>query len=387
MSFYSISKGREQIPRASRLSAPYGTEIYITLEAPESGNTEDALRALFSRYSSCMRDNGADEDSEIFLRLHLSDISNQAGKVDAFLRKRGVVSFSSVVGQPPVSGSKIALEAYHVISGKVVKEKPSDDILHVAHGPYRSSWIRSLPRSAVSSQGQTREIFQDLSDKIGCLGARLKDDTVRTWIYIHNIDEHYRTFADARRDFFSSLGMTGDSHTVASTAIGGLSRDSSHIVCMDSLSMAGLENIQVEFMSAPGHMCPTHKYNVTFERGTRITFGDRTHYHISGTASIDAEGNVLYPGDIEKQAERALENIHTLLDCHGSSLSDFKIMGVYLRNRGDFERISSFLKDNLPAGLPYILVQGAVCRPEWLIEIDGIAVSDSADERFGPFCR
>ena len=375
------------MPRASSLSVPHGTEIYMTLEAPESGNTEDALRELFSRYSACMRDNGASGDSEIFLRLHLSDISNQAGKVDAFLRERGVVSFSSVVGQPPVSGSRIALEAYHVISDKTVKEKPSDDILHLAHGPYRSYWIRSLPRSALSSQGQTREIFQDLSDKLGCLGARLKDNAVRTWICIRNIDENYRAFADARRDFFSSLGMTGDSHTVASTAIGGISRGGGHIVCMDSLSMTGLEDGQVEYMSAPGHMCPTHKYNVTFERGVRITFGDRTHYHISGTASIDTEGNVLYPGDIKKQAERALENIDALLNCHGSTLRDLKMMGVYLRDRGDFACISSFLNDNLPAGLPYVLVQGAVCRPEWLIEMDGVAVSDSADERFGPFCR
>jgi enamine deaminase RidA (YjgF/YER057c/UK114 family) len=387
MSFYPISKGREQMPRTSRLSAPHGTEIYITLEAPESGNTEDALRALFSQYSACIQDNGASENSEIFLRLHLSDISNQAGKVDTFLRERGVVSFSSVVGQPPASGSKIALQAYHVISDKAVKEKPSDDILHVAHGPYRSSWIRSLPRSSVSAQGQTREIFQDLSKKLGGLGARLKDNAIRTWICIHNIDENYRSFADARRDVFSSLGMTGDSHTLASTAIGGLSRDSSHIVCMDSLSMTGLESGQVEYMSAPEHMCPTHKYNVTFERGVRITFGDRTHYHISGTASIDTEGNVLYPGHVERQAERALENMNALLDCHGSSLSDLRMMGVYLRNCGDFECISSFLNDTLPAGLPYILVQGAVCRPEWLIEMDGIAVSDSADERFRPFCR
>ncbi len=140
-------------------------------------------------------------------------------------------------------------------------------------------------------------------------------------------------------------------------------------------------------MSAPGHMCPPHKYNVAFERGVKITFGDRTHYHISGTASIDTEGRVLYPGDVERQAERALENINALLNCHGAGIKDLKMMGIYLRNRVDFARISSFLDDNLPEGLPYVLAQGAVCRPEWLIEMDGIAVSSSGDERFRPFCR
>ena len=236
-------------------------------------------------------------------------------------------------------------------------------------------------------RGQTREVFEDLSGKLDCLGARLKDNAIRTWIWIHSIDENYRSFADARRDVFSSWGMTGDSHTIASTAIGGLSGNGNSLICMDSLSMSGLEDGQVEYLSAPGHMCPTHKYHVTFERGVRITFGDRTHYHISGTASIDREGNILYPGDIGRQAGRALENMNALLDRHGSGLGDLKMIGIYLRNPEDREHITSFLNDTLPAGLPYILVQGAVCRPEWLIEIDGVAVSNSADERFRHFCR
>ena len=36
-------------------------------------------------------------------------------------------------------------------------------------------------------------------------------------------------------------------------------------------------------------------------------------YYISGTASIDKYGHVLYLGDLEKQTNRLLENIEALL--------------------------------------------------------------------------
>ncbi|MFN2115781.1 MAG: sugar phosphate nucleotidyltransferase, partial [Anaerolineae bacterium] len=53
----------------------------------------------------------------------------------------------------------------------------------------------------------------------------------------------------------------------------------------------------------------TIDYGVTFERGIRIRFGDRSHLHISGTASIDKCGEIVHPGDILKQTERTVANI------------------------------------------------------------------------------
>jgi hypothetical protein len=47
---------------------------------------------------------------------------------------------------------------------------------------------------------------------------------------------------------------------------------------------------------------------------------------------------------------------------------------VYLRDPSDFPRVAGYLDERFPT-LPTIVVQGAVCRPQWLIEVEGIAIA------------
>lgn len=375
------------MPRVSSFSNTFGREVYMTIESYAGEDIAYVLKDLFSTYSSCMRQNSISEDSEVFIRIHLSDIAEQETVVRKFLEDRGAASFYSLVGQQPASGNKAAIEVYHIASEKrITKENPSGDMLLVSHGGYRSFWSRSIPLTTGPAGMQTAEIYNDLSGKLKRFDATIKDNVMRTWIYMRDIDNNYHEFSRARNSYFSSLGMTKDTHTIASTGIEGLSSERRQTVIMDSLSILGINGNQIEFMSAPDHMCPTYQYNVTFERGTKITFADRTHYHISGTASIDRVGNVLYPGDIERQALRILENMNALLSSYGSGLHEMKMLRVYIRNSSDFARIRVFLIQNLPEGLPFLIVRGAVCRPAWLIEMDGIAVSSAGDNSFEPFC-
>ena len=154
---------------------------------------------------------------------------------------------------------------------------------------------------------------------------------------------------------------------------------------MDSLSVLGLDPVQREHMSVPEYMSPPYAYDVTFERGTRIIYGDRTHYYVSGTASIDNEGNVLYADDFEKQACKTLENIGALLNAYDADLTDMKMMVVYVQDGVGYPSVRELLKEILPEKLPHIVVQGSVCRKSWLIEMEGIAVSGAGNERFAPF--
>lgn len=375
------------MPRVSSFSNRFGREVYMTIESYAGEDITHVLKDLFGTYASCMRQYSISEDSEVFIRIYLSDIAEQGSVVKRFLEERGAASFYSLVGQQPASGKIAAIEVYHIASEKTItKGNPSEDMLLVSHGGYRSLWSRSIPLTAGPAGIQTEEIYNDLSGKLKRFDATIKDNVMRTWIYIRNIDDNYHEFSLARNSYFSSLGMTKNTHTIASTGIEGLSSERRQTVIMDSLSILGINRNQIEFMSAPDYMCPTYQYDVTFERGTKITFADRTHYHISGTASIDREGNVLYPGDIERQALRILENMNVLLSSYGSGLNEMKMLRVYIRNVPDFARVKVFLMQNLPEGLPFLIVRGAVCRPAWLIEMDGIAVSSAGDSRFEPFC-
>ena len=85
-------------------------------------------------------------------------------------------------------------------------------------------------------------------------------------------------------------------------------------------------------------------------------------------------GDVVHPGDVLRQLGRALENVEGLLRSGGATLADMMHLTVYLRDASDFDRVRDCLHERC-AGLPTLVVQAPVCRPEWLIEVEGIAVA------------
>lgn len=81
-------------------------------------------------------------------------------------------------------------------------------------------------------------------------------------------------------------------------------------------------------------------------------------------------------GDVEAQAEKAMENIAMLLDEAGSKLEDICKIVIYLvdpRYREPvYNVVGRWLKGVYPVSTG--LVVTALARPEWLVEIDVTAV-------------
>ncbi len=81
-------------------------------------------------------------------------------------------------------------------------------------------------------------------------------------------------------------------------------------------------------------------------------------------------------GDAEGQAEQALRNIALLLDEAGSALDHIAKITVYLTDPRYREQVYRVIGRHLKGVFPVstgIVVQ-ALARPEWLVEIDVIAV-------------
>jgi len=112
---------------------------------------------------------------------------------------------------------------------------------------------------------------------------------------------------------------------------------------------------------------------VTFERATSIAYRDRKHVLISGTASIDKEGQIVHPGDVSRQLDRTLENVEALLAQAGAALSDMGLFIVYVRDHTDCEMARRRMRERF-ATAPIEVVVAPVCRPGWLIEAEGMAV-------------
>ncbi len=370
----------------SQLTTGYGTEFFIALKTPEGLTFQESILSLFRQYQKTIAELGLDQDSEVFIFFHLSDITNQLSFLHDFLATREHASFYSFLGQPPSDRSKFSALAYHIkAKNPISKTLVSKEILRVQHGQYNSLWLKSRPQHSGPSSTQTEEIFSDLSIQMKSFGALPEKNLLRTWLYVRDIDNNYLGMVKVRKSYFESVRLTENTHFVASTGIESCNDITSDIVHMDSLSVTGLTSDQQEYMCAPDHMCPTSKYGVTFERGTRVTYGDRSHYYISGTASINNQGEILYPGDVVKQTERTLENIHSLLSNYGAGLNHLQSIIVYLRDPSDYDRVKDVLKNSLAPKLPSPYLKAAVCRPGWLVEIEGIAISATGDKNFAPF--
>ena len=80
-----------------------------------------------------------------------------------------------------------------------------------------------------------------------------------------------------------------------------------------------------------------------------------------------------------------LENINALLSNYDAALKDLKLAVVYLRDPADAAIVEDVLSKCLPVDLPRIMVHGAVCRPGWLVEMEGVAVKGNGDASFAPF--
>ncbi len=228
--------------------------------------------------------------------------------------------------------------------------------------------------------GQTQTIFKDYCDAIALDGMDLKTNTMRTWLYVKDIDNRYQGMVDARRSFFEELGMGRNNHSIASTGIEARLIDPEMLVGLDALAIGNIEKNQISYLSAPEKLKSPHTYGVTFERGTKIDFGDRSHYYVSGTASIDKHGNVVHDTDIEKQTLRVIDNINALLAPHSASIKDMAYLIIYLRNLNHYPYVKHIMDSTLDNQSLQVYVKAGVCRPAWLVEIEGIAITPCETE-------
>ena len=223
------------------------------------------------------------------------------------------------------------------------------------------------------SEAQMSDLFRRYEDLLGTHGLSVSLDCVRTRIFVRDVDTNYAGVVKGRKDFFNSIGLTPDTHFIASTGIGGSDALPRHSVIRHACAVGGLAHGQIKYLHAFDHLSPTALYGVTFERGTAVTYGDRRHVFISGTASIDSAGRVVHEGDPVRQTERMLENIGALLAEADARFEDIAGSIVYLRDFADYRRVQSVIKRMYP-GLSPLYVLAPVCRPAWLVEMECMAI-------------
>lgn len=274
----------------------------------------------------------------------------------------------AVIQQPPLDGSKVAMWIY----------------LNRGNSNYLHFWSLGRMVSEGNSLYQATTLLEQYEHFLNDNGMTLADNCIRTWFYVRDVDTQYGGLVKGRRENFVKEGLTEKTHYLASTGIQGIPADPKAIIQLGAYAIKGLNNDQQKYLYAHSHLNPTYEYGVTFERGVKVEYGDRSHIYISGTASINNKGEVVHIGDIKKQTLRMWENVEALLNEGGARYNDVMQIIVYLRDIADYDIVNKMFADKFP-DTPFVITYAPVCRPTWLIEMECIAVIENKNSAYKDF--
>lgn len=344
---------------------------YIILSPEAKGSFNDRLNFLYLKLGNILDTEKLENRTLQYCKVFLSDSQNQIKEFEESLLYQEFLKGTNltIVEQTPLNGSKASLLI-----------KTTDDTTPIL---FHSLRLTEEEAKGKNSYEQTSLLFNKYLKTIEGTDMTMERNLVRTWIYVTNIDVNYQGVVEARNDIFDKEGLTADTHYIASTGIGGATPVRHAAVAIDFLTVPNIKEEDKKYLQALEHLNPTHEYGVAFERGTRLTLPTHTlhpegsqqfkqQYFISGTASINKHGDVVYEGDIVRQTGRLLENIGALLKDGDATMNDIRYFIIYLRDITDYHTVEILMNQFYPQ-IPHIIVEAKVCRPGWLIEMECIA--------------
>jgi 2-iminobutanoate/2-iminopropanoate deaminase len=112
----------------------------------------------------------------------------------------------------------------------------------------------------------------------------------------------------------------------------------------------------------------SHACNMRIEKGGELII-------IAGQVPIDNTGNVVAPGDFEKQTRKVFENLKCQLEAGGASFKDIIRLGVLLTDQNQWKQFDQIRSDYLREPFPVTtgFVVKTLFNPKWMLEIEAMA--------------
>jgi len=309
---------------------------------------------------------------------------------------------TTYVVQPPCEGRRVAIEAWGVSrrSGDLEIERVSENLVVLHHDEI--AWAHCAGIRADAPPGAVHErslgAFAAMRDLLADHGFAF-DQVVRTWLYLGDIvgpegdGQRYQELNRARADFYHGtrflarfVPRTFDGAIYpASTGIGARGSEVT-MGCIalstarDDIRVLPLENpVQTPAFHYEAHHSP---HSPRFSRAVAIVGREACAILVSGTASI-VGSETFAPTDVGAQTQRTLDNIAALISPEnfarygirgvGAALGDLALARVYVKRPEDYPTARAVCDERL-GELPVVFAIADVCRPELLVEIEGVAV-------------
>lgn len=317
----------------------------------------------------------------------------------------------TLIAQRPLSNSLAAEVTYLRSDGcKITRHKDYLTLDSDADIELITKGIR-IPKEG-DAEVLSKAVFSRISEILSAEGFR-PSDILRQWNYIENITgvsngrQNYQMFNDARSDFYSTdewpggypaaTGIGCDAGGITVSVYAAKKKGAAICKKADSSTEAaspGCANLEQSLDTAPLDnpiQVPAHSYSnkvlaagnrsksstPKFERARRV---GKTVY-MSGTAAIKGENSEL-SDNAEVQAMTVAEVVQSLVSpkniapwCSGFK---FETLRVYVKNPSDLSLIEPVLTRQF-RGIPTHFLKAGICRPELLLEIEGIGLAVGTD--------
>ncbi|MBR5593558.1 MAG: hypothetical protein IKW46_05730 [Bacteroidaceae bacterium] len=232
---------------------------------------------------------------------------------------------------------------------------------------------------------QSTDIFEGIAKMLSSNGFK-PSDIYRQWNYIPGItvlndgSQNYQEFNDARSIFYGSDIWTGGypAATGIGTSAGGVVVEICAIkgeLCanlpIDNPLQIAAHNYSQQVLDGKVIEQLSERTTPKFERARLL--GNTVL--ISGTAAIKGECSN-YSNDAVEQAAETMEIMDKLTSKENIPVenngSQYDLLRVYVKREQDIPAVKEYIQSHYPAAQKHYLVAD-VCRPELLIEIEGVA--------------
>lgn len=385
----ALNGGKVQVARAVSRDA---MELYLCAQPTDlSADFESQAASMYENLLRELPRHGVGLRDIVTEKVFLSDLAAQLPGLRAIRGKylggeenqSALLPATTCVQQPPARrGQLCEIQVFAIIAGdgppithRRLDSLPGEASGRVVEtGDLRHVFLANLTGGragdALDFTGQAASMFEGAETVLAREGLSFRD-VVRTWIYLSDIDRHYDDLNRARRVLFQSRGVLP---CPASTGIQGKVSPADRGCGLDLRALAGPGRFQVRPIHA-STMNEAPSYGSDFSRGMQVTTDDRAVIYLSGTASIDTEGRVLHVGDLPGQADRMLLNIQQLLAEQGAGFRHLVSAITYLKRPEDLPPMLEVCRRRgFPEQIPNTFCVADVCRPEWLCEMEVIAV-------------
>jgi enamine deaminase RidA (YjgF/YER057c/UK114 family) len=350
-------------------------EIYISAGPSESASQVEDAKEIFSDIADMLKSNEAHIFQErIFATENamemIKNIRSEAyGKLDDGVAPSMLVAQEGLLG--PIAGVQV-----HAIS---CENKPEViNLNEIACGRIlRVPGEGYVSLSSISDQ-EGKEIIhhaQAMMEKAESALMQLGADFLavpRTWMWLKDILSWYDEFNEVRNEFFTKRGLIGAGtrqSMPASTGIG-LGPAGGGTCAMDLIAV--LEPVDcTKYLVAGGKQQSALDYGSAFSRASKTDTPASQTVYVSGTASIDSDGETTHIGDAAGQINTTIENVRAVLSDMHCADEDVVQVIAYCKTT-EVEGVFNSFRDNLP--WPWLTVICDICRDDLLFEIEATAM-------------